>query len=343
MLTADLVRARRRGDELVLVGLDADGPRARARTRRGASWRSCARARRADARRARRGARADRRRAAGRAAEGRAGEARSTTGATSRSTRVTRTRRATPRSSGATLFLRASAERRALAARRPLRPRRRRRRVRRGARHDRGRASSAALFADLRGAHVLRRSSRSPARRARRGLRARAGAGGPPARGAGHGRRPVRLARRDARALPPAQVPPPPPRHRRDGRRATASSSTVRSASSSRSPSTACSSRSSSRRSRGCEAWRLEADVRWGKERAPLSSASRGAAAPGRARSRRSPDEVAALLRSFQALGTAWRVSAKTAILELPGVGWRVPDLVFERADAAAPVRVTSR
>jgi hypothetical protein len=81
----------------------------------------------------------------------------------------------------------------------------------------------------------------------------------------------------------------------------------------------------------GCDAWRLEADVRWGKDRVPLlfRLAGRGAANAGAA-----PvlsEELQAFARSFSALGTAWRVSPNADILELPGVGLCVPDLVFER------------
>jgi len=84
----------------------------------------------------------------------------------------------------------------------------------------------------------------------------------------------------------------------------------------------------------GCDEWRLEADVRWGKERVPLvfrlaGNAPRTAGDAGEEPSL--PDEVQALVRAFKALGTPWRVSPNSEILELPGVGLAVPDLVFER------------
>jgi len=44
------------------------------------------------------------------------------------------------------------------------------------------------------------------------------------------------------------------------------------------------------------------------------------------------PDEIAALVRSFDALGTAWRVAPSADVLNLPGIGLSVPDLVFERS-----------
>jgi predicted nuclease of restriction endonuclease-like RecB superfamily len=82
-----------------------------------------------------------------------------------------------------------------------------------------------------------------------------------------------------------------------------------------------------------CDAWQLEADVRWGKERTPLvfrlAQGESACAADDTPPSL--PDEVEALARTFTALGTPWRVSANTEILELPGIGLSVPDLVFER------------
>ena len=80
-----------------------------------------------------------------------------------------------------------------------------------------------------------------------------------------------------------------------------------------------------------CDAWRLEADVRWGKDRAPLAFRLAGGSASGDVEAPPLPDETQALLRGFRALETSWAVSANEEILELPGVGLSVPDLVFER------------
>ncbi len=87
----------------------------------------------------------------------------------------------------------------------------------------------------------------------------------------------------------------------------------------------------------GCDDWRLEADVRWGKDRAPLvfRLAGRG---PSVARAEAAlPDEVQAMMKAFTALGTAWRVSPCADVLELPGVGLCVPDVVFERPYYGTP------
>jgi predicted nuclease of restriction endonuclease-like RecB superfamily len=82
-----------------------------------------------------------------------------------------------------------------------------------------------------------------------------------------------------------------------------------------------------------CASWKLAAEVRWGKERTPLvfrCASQERPLAPARARSEL-PDEVQALVTSFRTLGTAWRVAPNTRILDLPGIGLTIPDLVFER------------
>jgi uncharacterized protein len=81
-----------------------------------------------------------------------------------------------------------------------------------------------------------------------------------------------------------------------------------------------------------CDAWRLKADVRWGKDRTPLTFRLDGGASQPQAEPPPLPDEVEALVRTFKALETDWRVTVNTRLLELPGVGLSVPDLVFERA-----------
>ncbi len=80
-----------------------------------------------------------------------------------------------------------------------------------------------------------------------------------------------------------------------------------------------------------CEDWRLEADVRWGKERTPLVFRLAGTTARARADAPQLPDEVQALATQFTELGTNWKVSPNIEILELPGIGMCVPDLAFTR------------
>lgn len=97
--------------------------------------------------------------------------------------------------------------------------------------------------------------------------------------------------------------------------------------------------------------WSLEAELRWGKERAPLtfrassaddaSRVSESAAPRDDDPRAHLPDEVRELLEDLERAKSPWRAKLTTAILDLPGVGTCVPDLVLEREDAPArPVYV---
>ncbi|HEX3771360.1 MAG TPA: DUF790 family protein [Polyangiaceae bacterium] len=86
----------------------------------------------------------------------------------------------------------------------------------------------------------------------------------------------------------------------------------------------------------GCDRWRLEADVRWGKDRLPLVFRLEGQARGAALEPPSLPDEVQALKRSFEALDAGWKVAPNGQVLELPGVGLTVPDLVFERTREGA-------
>jgi predicted nuclease of restriction endonuclease-like RecB superfamily len=92
-----------------------------------------------------------------------------------------------------------------------------------------------------------------------------------------------------------------------------------------------------------CDAFTLVAEVRWGKERTPLVFRLEGGAGSLAGPLARSvlPEEVAALVRTFKSLGTAWRVTPNAKILELPGIGLTIPDLVFERGGGDAWPRET--
>ena len=80
---------------------------------------------------------------------------------------------------------------------------------------------------------------------------------------------------------------------------------------------------------RECEAFALRADVRWGPDRAPLQfRLDGGAGRPGEEPP--PPEEVAGLVAALEAIDTPWRAAPARAILELRGVGLCVPDLVFE-------------
>jgi uncharacterized protein len=82
-----------------------------------------------------------------------------------------------------------------------------------------------------------------------------------------------------------------------------------------------------------CDAWSIEADVRWGPERRALrfrlaGRATRGAAATTTAEP---PDELHAFIAAFERLGSDWRLDREPAVLDLPGAGLCVPDLAFVR------------
>jgi predicted nuclease of restriction endonuclease-like RecB superfamily len=82
----------------------------------------------------------------------------------------------------------------------------------------------------------------------------------------------------------------------------------------------------------GCPRWTLEADIRWGKTRAPLTFRASGGQGGGAAAEPPLPDAIAELLGRFSALGTGWTARANDRVLDLPGVGLCIPDLVFARA-----------
>ena len=84
---------------------------------------------------------------------------------------------------------------------------------------------------------------------------------------------------------------------------------------------------------RECDRWHLEADLRWGTERKPLRFRIDGDRDGHDAEAAPLPDEVDALVRGIEALGSPWRVAPADAVLDLPGVGLCVPDLVFAHQD----------
>jgi len=88
-----------------------------------------------------------------------------------------------------------------------------------------------------------------------------------------------------------------------------------------------------------CDQLDLQAEVLWGKQRQPLTfrHARRGSAERELASSRL-PDDVAKLMDAFSGLDTQWRCRVSDCVLELPGLGVCVPDLVFEHPRCAAPV-----
>lgn len=101
-----------------------------------------------------------------------------------------------------------------------------------------------------------------------------------------------------------------------------------------------------------CDEWALEAQVLWGKERQPLSFTLSGKA-PRRGRTSRDetsesvdesilerdlPGEVAELVTNFRKLDPGWEVRPSTEILDLPGIGVCVPDLKFHHSSSETSV-----
>lgn len=91
---------------------------------------------------------------------------------------------------------------------------------------------------------------------------------------------------------------------------------------------------------RACDAFSLEAEVRWGRDRAPLTFRMKEQNNPSSTAEEppRLCDEVTRLVQSLQALETQWSVSPSMDILTLPGLGLCVPDLVFWHPARRAPV-----
>ncbi|HMJ12321.1 MAG TPA: DUF790 family protein [Polyangiaceae bacterium] len=84
-----------------------------------------------------------------------------------------------------------------------------------------------------------------------------------------------------------------------------------------------------------CERLTLSADLLWGKKRDRLSyrSVLEERHEPRKRERSALPDEIARLLEGLNGLESAWTVRESRAILDLPGVGLCVPDLEFEHAE----------
>ena len=89
-----------------------------------------------------------------------------------------------------------------------------------------------------------------------------------------------------------------------------------------------------------CDRFAIEAQVSWGRARLPLrfrwAGMNEHSGGAGTRATVALPDEVQALLDAVTALGGPWRARPSTEIVHLPGVGLCVPDLVFENAQTGA-------
>lgn len=92
---------------------------------------------------------------------------------------------------------------------------------------------------------------------------------------------------------------------------------------------------------RACDHYALRADVLWGKERRPLQLELEGgqrAAGEGVEETVALVEEARALLERFERRDSGWRAEPCSRVLHLPGVGLCVPDLVFQRGKNEPPV-----
>jgi predicted nuclease of restriction endonuclease-like RecB superfamily len=79
-----------------------------------------------------------------------------------------------------------------------------------------------------------------------------------------------------------------------------------------------------------CDAWDVDAELRWGRDRRPLRYHARGGSVvPANAAAAELPDEVTGLLGDLRAQESPWQAAPADAILDLPGIGVCVPDLEF--------------
>jgi uncharacterized protein len=91
---------------------------------------------------------------------------------------------------------------------------------------------------------------------------------------------------------------------------------------------------------RELDRWALVADLRWGTERKPLrvKLAGLGTAEPGEPP--HLADDVRGLLDDLEALATPWRARPASELLDLPGHGVCVPDLTFEHRETGERVHL---
>jgi len=92
-----------------------------------------------------------------------------------------------------------------------------------------------------------------------------------------------------------------------------------------------------------CQWWRLEADLRWGRDRQRLTFRLDGEQWQGPRVSPRQverPSEVQRLLDRFADGKSSWFARPSGAILSLPGIGLCVPDLVFEQRETGYKIQL---
>lgn len=86
-----------------------------------------------------------------------------------------------------------------------------------------------------------------------------------------------------------------------------------------------------------CGPWTLDAKIRWDKDAALYNFHLEGGEAPDPKAPALLADEVEALLDRVAKSKSGWKAKATDAILDLPGAGLCVPDLVFRHPDSKEP------
>jgi len=91
-----------------------------------------------------------------------------------------------------------------------------------------------------------------------------------------------------------------------------------------------------------CDRWAIEADVRWGNDRRALRFRIGGGAVAAAAAAAGDPpplpDELGAFVAAFERLDSGWTIDREPAIFDLPGAGVCIPDLAFVRGRDGARV-----
>jgi hypothetical protein len=78
-----------------------------------------------------------------------------------------------------------------------------------------------------------------------------------------------------------------------------------------------------------CDRWHIEAELAWGKARERLAFQLEGSARGEGDAGSPLPDDVARLLEQFDGRKSSWAAAPSSDILTLPGVGMSIPDMVF--------------
>jgi len=91
---------------------------------------------------------------------------------------------------------------------------------------------------------------------------------------------------------------------------------------------------------RELDRWSLVADLRWGAARTPLVCRLEGRGEPDAEAPPHLADDVRALLDDLRALGTPWQAAPATDLLDLPGHGVCIPDLTFSHSQTGERVHL---